>query len=108
MSGIAMHPLHERSELEIDHIDQTVGPDPFRWLETQDSPRTRQWLELQSGHLESYLRGVPSTPLIRKRVRELLTTTSFDSAREVNGRYFFRKRLPGQEQPCICMREGRE
>lgn len=80
--------------------------DPYRWLEDQNSPRTRAWIEQQTCYTRSYLDNIVGRERIRKRVREFLAVETYDSLRKVGDRYFFRKRLPGQEQPCICMREG--
>lgn len=80
--------------------------DPYRWLEDQDSPRTRGWIEEQTRYARSYLDSIAGRHLIRKRVREFLAVETYDSLQRAGGRYFFRKRLPDQEQPCIYMREG--
>ncbi|MGB2678026.1 MAG: prolyl oligopeptidase family serine peptidase [Candidatus Acidiferrum sp.] len=80
--------------------------DPYRWLEDQDSPRTRTWIEEQTRYARSYLDNIPGRERIRKRVREFLAVETYDSLQIAGGCYFFRKRLPDQEQPCIYMREG--
>lgn len=80
--------------------------DPYRWLEEQDSPRTRGWLEGQTRYARGYLRNIHGRDRIRKRIEELLSVETYDSLQKVGHRYFFRKREPRQEQPCICMREG--
>ena len=80
--------------------------DPYRWLEDQDSPRTRTWIEEQTRYARSYLDNIPGRERIRERIREFLAVETYDSLQIAGGRYFFRKRLPDQEQPCIYMREG--
>ena len=80
--------------------------DPYRWLEDQDSPRTRAWIEEQTHYARSYLDNLPGRGRIRERIRELLAVETYDSLQIAGGRYFFRKRLADQEQPCIYMREG--
>src|SRR5258708_8474652 len=47
--------------------------DPYRWLEDQNSPRTRKWLEEQTAYTRAYLDAIPGRKRIRKRVEELLT-----------------------------------
>jgi prolyl oligopeptidase len=79
--------------------------DPYRWLEDQNSPETRAWIEAQTTYARSYLDGIPGRERMRERVRELLDVESFDSFLKAGTRYFFRKRLPGQEQPSIYFRE---
>src|SRR5437764_15084778 len=72
--------------------------DPYRWLEDQDSPRTRNWIAAQLRYTRSYLDFIPGRELIRERIRELLDVETYDSVQKVGSRYFFRKRVPGQEQ----------
>ena len=82
--------------------------DPYRWLEDQESPRTREWISAQTRYARSYLDAIPGRERIRERIRELLDVETYDSLQKVGSRYFFRKRTVGQEQFCICMREGFE
>jgi hypothetical protein len=82
--------------------------DPYRWLEEQDSLRTRQWLEAQTGYARTYLDAIPGRAKIRERVRECLAVETYDSVQRAGNRYFFRKRLPHEEQASIYMREGPE
>lgn len=80
--------------------------DPYRWLEDQDSAQTRAWIEAQTEYARAYLDAIPGRERICERIRELLDVETYDSIQRVGKRYFFRKRLPGQEQPCIYLREG--
>jgi prolyl oligopeptidase len=80
--------------------------DPYRWLEDQDSRRTRAWIDEQTRYARNYLDTIPGRQRIRERIREFLAVETYDSLQRAANRYFFRKRLPNQEQPCIYMREG--
>lgn len=80
--------------------------DPYRWLEDRDSASTRRWLEEQTRYTRAYLENIPGRHCVRKRIEELLQVETFDSLQKVGSRYFFRKRLACQEQPCIYMRES--
>jgi len=80
--------------------------DPYRWLEEQESPRTRQWIAEQTQYARKYLDHLPGRQKIRERIREFLAVETYDSLQKVGNRYFFRKRLPDQEQPGIYLREG--
>src|SRR6185437_5044280 len=80
--------------------------DPYRWLEDQDSSRTREWLDQQTRYARAYLDSIPGRDRIRQRISEFLAVETYDSLQKVRNRYFFRKRLPDQEQPCVYMREG--
>lgn len=81
--------------------------DPYRWLEDQNSRRTRQWIDEQTAYARAYLDAIPGRDCIRKRVEELLTGKDVISDPwNVGDRYFFLKRQEGSEQPVIVMRDG--
>jgi len=80
--------------------------DPYRWLEDQESPGTREWLAAQTKFARAYLDAIPGREHIRERIRELLDVETYDSIQRVSNKYVFRKRARGQEQPCIFLREG--
>ncbi len=79
--------------------------DPYRWLEDQDSSRTRAWIGEQMRYARAYLDSILGREQIRERIRELLAVETYDSPQKAGSRYFFRQRLPYQEQPWIYMRE---
>jgi prolyl oligopeptidase len=97
-----------RSEQEpvTDILHGVPVTDAYRWLEDQDSPRTRTWIEEQTRYARNYLDAIRGRDHIRERIRELLAVETYDSLQRAGSRYFFRKRLPNQEQPCIYMRQG--
>jgi len=93
----------EEPVTEIFHGLQVV--DPYRWLEQQNSANTRDWIDEQSDYLGAYLENVPSRQRIRDRVNQMLDVETCDSLQAVGGRYIFRKRVRGKEQPAIYLRE---
>lgn len=80
--------------------------DPYRWLEDQNSPRTRAWIEEQTRYARAYLDNIAGRDEIRNRIRAFLAVETHDSIQKAGNHYFFRKRLSDQEQPSIYMREG--
>jgi prolyl oligopeptidase len=93
-------------EMVTDFLHGVLITDPYRWLEDQDSPRTRAWIAEQTRYARSYLDALPGRDQIRERIRQFLAVETYDSLQKVGNRYFFRKRLPDNEQPCIYMRDG--
>jgi len=106
--GLASPPPFSQIEPVIEVLHGVPITDPYRWLEDQESPRTRHWIEEQTRYARSYLDHIPGREHIRKRIREFLEIETYDSVQKMGNRYFFRKRLPQQEQPCVYMREGTE
>ena len=82
--------------------------DPYRWLEEQNSPRTRSWIEEQRSYARGFLDHFHGRARIHQRIREFLAVETYDSLQKTGNRYFFRKRLAHQEQSCIYMRDGAE
>src|SRR6266478_9017406 len=80
--------------------------DPYRWLEDQNSARTRQWIGEQTSYARSYLDAISGRDRVQQRVAELLAVEMIDMPYKVAGRYFFVKREAQRDQPVICMREG--
>jgi prolyl oligopeptidase len=80
--------------------------DPYRWLEDQNSPRTRHWIDEQTRYAREYLDRIPGRDGIRKRIREFLEIETYESVEKAGDRYFFRKRLATEEQPSLYMRQG--
>jgi len=105
MCTVAPPPL-SRVEPVVDVLHGVPITDPYRWLEDQNSPQTRAWITEQTRYARAYLDNIPGRDRIRERLRELLDVETYDSFVKSGNRYFFRKRLPNQEQPCIYMREG--
>jgi prolyl oligopeptidase len=81
--------------------------DPYRWLEDQNSTRTRKWLEEQAAYTRAYFAAIPDRERIRTRVSELLALKEVISEpRNTGDRYFFLKRRAESEQPVIVVRDG--
>jgi len=99
-------PPYTEVEVVTDLLHGIPVTDPYRWLEDQDAPRTREWLSAQTRYARSYLDSVPGRESIRERIRQLLEVETYESLQKAGTRYFFLRRLARQEQPCICFREG--
>ncbi len=80
--------------------------DNYRWLEDQQSPRTREWLKSQMGYTKSILDGVPGRARIEKRLGELMKVDAIGIPHEAGGRYFYSRRPKVASQPMLCMRQG--
>jgi prolyl oligopeptidase len=80
--------------------------DPYRWLENQEAPDTRAWLDEQIKFTESALAAVPQRERIRKRLGELMKIDVMNAPTVAGGRYFFSKRRADQNQNVQYVREG--
>ena len=80
--------------------------DPYRWLEHQDNPETREWIDAQNKYTHSLLDGLPSRPLIQKRLSELLRVDSVSAPFEQGGRYFLFKKRAEDDLSILYVRQG--
>ncbi|MFD9944254.1 prolyl oligopeptidase family protein [Nonomuraea sp. NPDC059023] len=87
-----MYPTARREEL-VDDLHGTPVPDPYRWLEDPDSPETQGWLLGQ----EALYKDQVKPQRFRERIEELLQSGSVGVPVWRGERYFFSRRMPGQE-----------
>src|SRR5580704_18142595 len=80
--------------------------DPYRWLEDQDSPETRAWLDRQNQYTQAYLTGIAGREKLRQRLTEISRVDSVATPIVRHGRYFFTRRLASENRASICMRTG--
>ena len=95
-----------RSENIVDLIHGVEVPDPYRWLEDQESPETRRWIESQNAHTDSFLEQLPGRIHLRNIVTRILERDVIGLPTERGGRYFFSKRRADQELSVLYVREG--
>lgn len=99
------HPPCSLVEPVTDILHGVPITDPYRWLEDQGTQRTRSWIEEQTRYARSYLDAIPGRNRIRERIRQLVDIDSCDCILKVGSRCVFRKRMRGQEQASIFLRE---
>ncbi|HEV8408540.1 MAG TPA: prolyl oligopeptidase family serine peptidase [Sphingomicrobium sp.] len=95
---------------EVKPVTETIQgvsiTDPYRWLEDQDSPATRDWINRQNAYTDSVLANLPDKAKFAQRIESLLKTDQMSIPIVKNGRYFFTKRPAGQDLFSIYMRES--
>jgi prolyl oligopeptidase len=80
--------------------------DPYRWLEDQNSPETRAWINAENEYTQSILGKVPGRDRLKERLAELLKVDTVTAPRACSGRYFFTKRRASQDLSVIYVRQG--
>ena len=97
----------------VDELHGTRVPDPYRWLEDDNSPETKEWVAAQNRVTEDYLATIPQRGEIRKRLAELWNFERAGAPREYGGRWFFTHNSGLQNQSVLRVAdtmngEGRE
>ncbi|HEY6147489.1 MAG TPA: hypothetical protein VIZ69_07310, partial [Thermoanaerobaculia bacterium] len=95
-----------RTDEAKDVYGSVTVPDPYRWLEDQKAPETRTWIDQQNQYSEAFLKSLPGRDGLRKRLTELLKVDVVQSPTVKAGRYFFYKRLAGQDLAILYVRKG--
>src|SRR5260370_8101668 len=103
MAPLTSYPPLTQVELVTDVVHGVSIPDPYRWLEDQNSSRTRKWLEEQTLYTHTYLDTIPRCDIIRKRVSELLSIPPGAESWNVRARDYFLKRHANNKQPVIIV-----
>lgn len=108
MTQLRTAPPHTTVEPVTEILHGIEVTDPYRWLEDQNSPRTRKWLDDQAAYTHAYFAAIPDRDRIRTRVRELLASKEIILSEpwNVGNHFFFLKRQQDQEQPVIVMQNG--
>jgi prolyl oligopeptidase len=99
-------PPPTRKDATVDTLHGVSIPDPYRWLEDQDSPETRAWIEAQNRCTSAALDALSGREQISKRLGELQKIDSFTTPLERSGYYFFTKRAADQDLFVVCRRHG--
>jgi prolyl oligopeptidase len=89
-----------------DTVQGTEIVDPYRWLEDQDSPETRAWIDAQNAYSDGILSRLPGRDAIRRQVSALVKIDTMSSPVVMNNRYFFTRRQADQDQASLFMRAG--
>ena len=102
---VPMPPPTETQDI-VDVIHGVQVADPYRWLEDQDAPETRAWIDAQNSHTDSLLTQLPAREELQEVVTRVLKRDFIGMPTERGGRYFFSKRQADQELSVIYVREG--
>ena len=80
--------------------------DPYRWLEDQQSPETRKWLQEEDSYTHSVLDELPVRDRAFQRLWAMANHDSTGSPRIESGYYFFSRRREGQDLWSVYRRKG--
>jgi prolyl oligopeptidase len=110
-TALVAQQLHYPATQKVDHVDTYHGvsvPDPYRWLEDDNSAETAAWVEAQNKVTFGYLDRIPFRDALRKRVIALNDYEKY-SAPSLKGPYTFFSRNSGlQNQSVLYIQKGLE
>lgn len=100
---IAQPPATRRDDVK-ETIHGVTIEDPYRWLEDQNSPETRHWIDVENKYTMSMIGNLPTRPYLQNHFGELLKVVSTKVPVERAGRYFYLQRKADQDQYVLLMR----
>ena len=86
---------------QVDDYHGTKVKDPYRWLESLDSPDTRSWVEAENKLTFGYLEKIPQREKLQARLTELWNYERYSPPFHEGGRYFYSKNDGLQNQNVL-------
>lgn len=99
-----------KPETRRDNVVETLHgvevADPYRWLEDQQAPETRTWIEKQNAYTARWLGQYAGRAALVERAGELMRVDVVGMPTVRGTRFFFSRRLAAQDLPTLCVQEG--
>ncbi len=86
----------------------TVVEDPYRWLEDDNAPETKAWVEAQNAVTFAYLERIPERLPLKQRLTELWNYERYGVPFKQGGRYFYARNDGLQNQSVLYVAESLE
>jgi prolyl oligopeptidase len=93
----------------VDHVDTYHGtkvPDPYRWLEDDNAPDTKAWVEAQNKVTFAYLDKIPFRARLTERLKNLYNYAKYSAPARKGDYFFFRKNDGLQNQSVLYIQKG--
>src|SRR5829696_4902657 len=94
------------SVTQVDDYHGTKVADPYRWLEDDHAPATKEWVEAQNKVTFGYLEKIPLREKIKQRLTELWNYERYGLPFKEGGRYFYTKNDGLQYQSVLYTLES--
>lgn len=90
----------------IDHYHGVDVPDPYRWLEDDESDDVLQWTQAQHDVAMAYLQALPNRDALKAQLTQLWDYPRYGTPIKRGNRLFFTKNDGLQPQAVWYMKEG--
>jgi prolyl oligopeptidase len=102
-------PPETRVATVVDTLHGVAIPDDYRWLEDQDAPEVRAWIDAQNTHADRVLATADDERAwFEARLRQLVDREDVGGTRENGGFEYFTMRRVGEEAPVLYRRPAPE
>ena len=97
-------PSTRKSDVAEDYFGTRV-PDPYRWLEDDNSAETKAWVAAQNKVTFAYLEGIPERKAIRDRITALFDFEKYVAPFKRGKRYYYSHNSGLQNQYVLYVTE---
>lgn len=86
----------------------TTIHDPYRWLEDIKNPEVVAWFKAQADYTNTELAKIPNQDKLMKELKDYdaMRSVSYSPEAKAGGKYFYRKRLAGEQVSKLYYRQG--
>ena len=94
---------------KVDHVDTYHGiavPDPYRWVEDDNSPETAQWVAAENKVTFGYLEQIPYRAQLKARLEALFNYPKYGAPSRKGEFFFFSKNDGLQNQSVLYIQKG--
>jgi prolyl oligopeptidase len=94
---------------KVDVVDDYFGtkvPDPYRWLEDENSAETKSWVQAQNTTTFAYLDKIPYREKLKARLTQLFNYPRLSAPFRRGNTYFFTKNDGLQNQSVYYIQQG--
>jgi prolyl oligopeptidase len=91
---------------QVDDYFGTKVADPYRWMESVDSPEVKQWVDAENTLTHSYLDKIPGREAIKSRLMTLTNYERYTAPSREGNRYFYSHNTGLQNQAVLFWQEG--
>ncbi|MEA2040920.1 MAG: prolyl oligopeptidase family serine peptidase [Bacteroidota bacterium] len=97
-----------RKDTVVDDYFGTKVPDPYRWLEDDNSEETKAWVQAQIKVTDNYLNAIPFKDSIKNRLTEIYNYEKYSTPFREGGKYFWFKNNGLQNQSVLYLQNSLE
>ena len=107
LAQVAAPPVAAVRPVTDDYFGTKVT-DNYRWMEDMKSPELADWMKAQNDYTRAKLDAIPGRAALLAEISKYDNArTVVDSLQVYNGRYFYRKILPGGENFKLYVRDAK-
>src|ERR1041385_3617925 len=94
---------------KVDTVDTYFGtkvPDPYRWLEDDNSDSTKKWVDAENKLMQDYISKIPFRDKIKERLKQVWNFEKMSAPYYHGKKYFYSKNDGMQNQAVLYYKNG--